>query len=56
MEFMDQGDITVDHISADGIHPNFHGSTILKMNILSVFSSFNPYLCTFGEEYEKALY
>ena len=53
--FMDQSQITIAHISSDGIHPNFFGTTILKMNILSVFSSFNPYLCTFHDDYEKAL-
>ena len=53
--FIDQGDITIAHISFDGIHPNFFGSTILKRNILSLFKSFNPYLCTFGGDYEKAM-
>ena len=54
--FMDQSDITSAHISGDGIHPNFNGSTILKHNILSVFSTFNPYVCDFGAEYERALF
>ena len=53
--FMDQSDITIAHISFDGIHPNFYGTTILKMNILSVFSTFNPYLCTFDSDYDRAL-
>ena len=54
--YMDQGDITTDHISGDGIHPNFHGTTILKHNILSVFNSFNPYLSNFEGDYEKAMF
>ena len=54
--FMDQEDITSAHIAGDGIHPNFHGSTILKHNILSVFETYNPYLCNFITEYENALF
>ena len=53
--FMDHSDITPAHISGDGIHPNFYGSTILKMNILSVFNSFNPFLCDFSQDYDKAV-
>ena len=54
--FMDQSDITGDHISSDGIHPNFYGSTLLKMNILSTFFTFNPFLSDFIEEYDTALF
>ena len=54
--FMDQGDITANHISGDGIHPNFHGTTILKFNLLSAFDTFNPYISNFQTEYEKALF
>ena len=54
--YMDQSDITSDHISTDGVHPNFHGSTILKMNILSCFRTFNPFICDFVEEYDRALF
>ena len=53
--FMDNSDFTIAHIASDGIHPNFFGTTILKMNTLSVFSTFNPYLCDFVNDYERAL-
>ena len=53
--FMDQGDITTAHISGDGIHLNYHGTTVLKMNLLLTFNSFNPYICTFDEEYDNAI-
>ena len=54
--FIDQRDITLSHISSDGLHLNYDGSTILKMNILSVFSTFNRNLMNFIDDYEKALY
>jgi hypothetical protein len=54
--YMDLSDITAAHISGDGVHLNYHGSTILKMNILLLFNYFNPYLWSFGEEYENAMF
>ena len=54
LTFLDHGDITMDHICGDGIHPNKYGSAILKMNILSCFKNFNPYLTTFYDFYESA--
>ena len=50
--FLDHGDITMEHICGDGIHPNQYGNTILKMNILSCFEGFNPYLTSFYDFYE----
>ena len=52
--FLDQCDITLDHISLDGIHPNPSGTAILKFNILCVFSSFDSNFMDFKEEYERA--
>ena len=54
--FMDQRDVTLAHISSDGIHPNYYGATILKMNILSVFRTFDRSLMNFKDDYEKALF
>ena len=54
--FIDNTDITVAHLSKDGLHPNFYGSIILKMNVLKCFPNFNPYLCDFLGTYEDALY
>ena len=54
--FIDNSDITVAHLSKDGLHPNFYGFTILKMNILKCFPDFNPYICDFLGTYENALY
>ena len=54
--FMDQVDITAAHLSQDGVHLNFLGSTILKMNILLLFHTFNPHLCSFYKDYENAMY
>ena len=54
--FMDQNDISLLHISSDGLHLNYHGTTVLKMNILSVFSSFDFNLINFRNDYEKAMY
>ena len=54
--FIDNSDITVAHLSKDGLHPNFYGFTILKMNILKSFPNFNPYICDFLGTYENALY
>ena len=54
--FIDNSDITVAHLSKDGIHPNYYGFIILKMNILKCFPCFNPYICDFLDIYENALY
>ena len=54
--FIDQSDIGLHHISKDGIHLNFKGHTILKMNILKCFYSFNPYMCDFLDLYEQFLW
>ena len=53
--FMDQAEISLNHIDSDGIHPNFYGSTILKFNILSAFRTFDRNRMTFRNEYENAL-
>ena len=52
--FMDQADITMSHISSDGIHLNSHGTVILLFNILSVFSNFDSKLIDFNKDYEHA--
>ena len=52
--FMDQADITMSHISSDGIHLNTHGTVILLFNILSVFSNFDSKLIDFNKDYEHA--
>ena len=54
--FMDQEDITLAHISTDGVHPNFYGSTLLKMKLLSVLSTFDRDLMSFKDIYEKSLF
>ena len=55
--FLDNSDITNRHISRDGLHPNKYGCTILKMNILKCFLSFNPYIfCNFDDLYNEALF
>lgn len=54
--YIDQSDITTGHISGDGIHPNFYGTTVLKYNILSIFPTFNPYLSDFDDDYERSLF
>ena len=54
--YMDQSDITSSHISTDGVHLNFFGQTILKMNILSCFNTFNPYFNDFVSDYDKSLF
>ena len=53
--FMDHSGITLAHISSDGVHPNFHGTTILKFNILSTFRTFDPNSFDFKEDYENSL-
>ena len=52
--YMDQSEISSDHVSSDGVHLNFFGLTVLKMNILSCFHTFNPYLNDFLQDYEHA--
>ena len=54
--FMDQSDISSSHISVDGVHPNFYGQTLLKMNILNCFHTFNPYFIDFEYDYDKSLF
>ena len=56
LNFLNHFIITNDHICGDGLHPNASGTTILKMNILSCFPGFNPYLTSFYEDYEYAFY
>ena len=53
--YLDQCNITMDHISTDGVHPNYHGSTILKYNILTVFDTFNSYMMDFKDDYNRAM-
>ena len=53
--FMDQASITLAHIDDDGVHPNYHGSTILKFNILSAFRTFNRNNMDFRGDYVEAL-
>ena len=53
-EFMDQADITMAHISADGIHLNSHGTSILLYNISSVFNTFDGNSIDFIKDYEYA--
>ena len=53
--FLNHSDITKRHIWSDGLHPNNQGYLILKMNMLMCFYTFNPYLSTFYDLYEKAL-
>ena len=56
INYLDHSVITNDHISWDGLHPNANGTTILKMNILSCFTGFNPYLTSFYDDYEYAFH
>ena len=53
--YMNQPDIVVGHLWRDNLHLNNYGLTILKMNILQNFLSFNYDNCTFKSEYEEAL-
>ena len=52
---LDHLDITMRHISNDGLHLNIYGNTIMKMNLLKCFYSFNPFLCDFDKFYDYAL-
>ena len=56
VNFLDHSDITKDHICGDGLQPNGDGTTVLKMNILSCFDGFNPYLTSFYTDYEYAFH
>ena len=38
--YIDQDDITLAHLDADGLRPNFYESTILKFEILSLFRTY----------------
>ena len=53
--FMDQADITMAHISSDGIHLNSYGTAILFYNILSVFDTFDRNFIDFRNDYEYAM-
>lgn len=53
--FMDQTNIDKRHLVRDGLHLNRHGSYILRMNILNFFSTFNPHLCSFIDDYNRAI-
>ena len=53
--FIDQADITMAHISSDGIHLNSHGSAILLFNILSQFDAFDRNFIDFNDDYEYAI-
>ena len=52
--FIDQDDITLAHISQDGVHLNANGTIILLYNILSVFSTFDRNLIDFMKDYQYA--
>ena len=47
--FIDQADITMAHISSDGVHLNSHGTVILLRNILSVFDTFDENFIDFND-------
>ena len=53
--FMDQADITMAHISKDGIHLNSYGTSILLYNIMSVFNSFDGDSIDFKHDYDYAM-
>ena len=53
--FMDQADITMAHVSKDGIHLNSHGTSILLYNIMSVFNSFDGDSIDFKHDYDYAM-
>ena len=54
-EFIDQDNITMAHISSDGIHLNAHGTVMLLFNILSVFSKFDSSVMDFKKDYDYAV-
>ena len=51
--YLSHSDVGPEHISADGIHPNGKGTTILLMNILSCFDGFDPLKTTIYGQYES---
>ena len=51
--YLSHSDVSPDHISGDGIHPNVKGTTILMMNILSCFDGFDPLQTTIYGQYES---
>ena len=53
--YMNQDDIKLVHISANGVHLNSHGSAILMFNVFSVFNSFNSNFIDFKEDYKYAM-
>ncbi len=53
--YLDHSEVTTSHLCGDGLHPNGHGTVILKMNILYCFNTFNPYLTNFFDFYENAV-
>ena len=53
--FIDQDDITIAHVSSDGIHLNSNGTCILLFNILSVFSKFDHNPMNFKDDYQYAI-
>ena len=53
--FIDQADITMAHISSDGVHLNSHGTAILLYNILSVFDTFDGNFIDFRKDYDYAM-
>ena len=54
--FLEHSDITKQHLGYDGLHCNKYGYTIIKMNILRCFSTFNPFLCDFIDFYDDCLF
>ena len=50
--FMDQKDISMSHISSDGLHLNAFGANVLKRNILSVFQTNDFDMMNFRYGYE----
>ena len=54
-EFIDQDNITMAHISSDGVHLTAHGTVIMLFNILSVFSTFDRNFMDFKKDFEYAM-
>ena len=53
--FLDHSEIhSFYHLDEEGLHLNVLGTSILKMNILKCFNTFNPYFNTFLTTYERA--
>ena len=46
--YLDQSNITMQHISMDGLHLNHSGLHYMKLNLLKCFHTFNPFLCDFN--------